>query len=142
MKLYGFKLLVACLVSSATLVVATPSIAAPVSAVGNTSIVKMEVFPPDVNLNTNRDRQKFIVVATRGDGVTLDVTKEATATVADGKLARLADFTLYPTADGSTTLNVAYAGHKAAVPVVVKDATADRAISFKFDVMPVFMRSG
>lgn len=142
MKLYGYQLLVACLATSALVAVATPSIAAPAPAVGNASIVKMEVFPPDVNLNTKRDRQAYIVVATRADGVTLDVTNEATASLADGKLARLDNHTLYPVADGSTTLNVAFGGHKASVPVVVKDATADRAVSFKLDVMPIFMRSG
>ena len=36
--------------------------------------LKLEVFPPDVQLTTSRDRQSFIVVATRADGVTLDVT--------------------------------------------------------------------
>ena len=106
------------------------------------AMVKVEVFPPDINLNTRRDRQRFVVLATRADGVTLDVTKEASATLADGKLARLDQQTVYPTADGSTTLNVAYGQFKSQVPVVVKDAAADRPISFHLDVMPVFMRSG
>ena len=35
---------------------------------------KVEVFPPDVQLTTSRDRQSYIVVVTRPDGVTLDVT--------------------------------------------------------------------
>ena len=33
-------------------------------------------------------------------------------------------------------------GKTVAVPVTIKDATADRPISFKRDVMPVFMRAG
>ncbi len=44
------------------------------SARADATITKIEVFPPDVNLNTARDRQRFIVMATRSDGVTLDVT--------------------------------------------------------------------
>ena len=47
-----------------------------------------------MNLNTKRDRQKYIVVATRSDGVTLDVTKEATAKLADGNLAKVDDHTI------------------------------------------------
>ena len=106
------------------------------------AVVKMEVFPPDVNLNTKRDRQRYLVVATRADGVTIDVTKDAQVSLADGKLAKIDQHTIYPAADGATTLNVSYGNLKAQVPVVVKDCTADRPISFQLDVMPVFMRSG
>jgi len=130
-----------CLALSMALVSITVQAAAPLAAV-STAIVKMEVFPPDVNLNTRRDWQRFIVLATRGDGVTLDVTNDAQAQLADGALARLENHTLYPVADGATTLRVSYGNHTAEVPVQVKDATADRPISFKLDVMPVFMRSG
>jgi hypothetical protein len=104
--------------------------------------LKVEIFPPDVNLNTNRDRQMYIVVATRPDGVTLDVTSSAKATLANPALARIDGHTLYPTADGATTLNVEYEGQSVAAPVTVKDAAVDRPVSFKLDVMPVFMRSG
>src|SRR5690606_37769238 len=49
----------------------------------------LAAYPPDINLTTARDRQAFIVVATRPDGVTLDVTKQATATLANPALAKL-----------------------------------------------------
>ena len=140
MKLSGFQLLVACVVSASLALSASSASAAPTA--GSTAIVKLDVYPPDVNLNTKRDRQQYIVVATRADGVTLDVTREARATLADAKLARMENHTLYPTADGATTLNVDFQGHQAQIPVVVKDCTADRPISFQLDVMPVFMRSG
>src|SRR5688572_14717513 len=100
---------------------------------------RLDVFPPDVNLTTSRDRQTFIAVATRADGVTLDVTAQAQATLADPALVRLDGHTLYPTADGATTLNVAYEGLTVSVPVTVKDAAVDQPISFKLDVMPIFM---
>ncbi len=38
--------------------------------------------------------------------------------------------------------DVAYGGKSVKLPVKVKDAKADRPISFKLDVMPVFMRTG
>ena len=104
--------------------------------------VKIEVFPPDVNLTGAADRQPFLVVAARADGVTQDVTSEAKAALADPKLARLDGNTLYPLADGQTSLTVQYAGHSATIPVVVKDAAAARPVSFQLDVMPVFMRAG
>lgn len=103
---------------------------------------KVEVLPPNVQLNTSRDRQQFIVMATRADGVTLEVTAHAQAALAHPNLAKLDGHTLYPMADGETTLTVQFDGQQVVVPVSVKDAAVDRPISFKLDVMPVFMRSG
>ncbi|HWA99526.1 MAG TPA: cell surface protein, partial [Pirellulales bacterium] len=85
---------------------------------------KFEVFPPDVNLATARDRQPVIAVVTRHDGVTLDVTKQAKFKLADAAIARLDGTTLYPLADGTTKLEVSYEGHRAEIPVVVKQAKA------------------
>ncbi|MCY2990104.1 MAG: DUF1549 domain-containing protein [Planctomycetota bacterium] len=106
------------------------------------NITGLALYPPDVNLNTKADYQRFLVVATRDDGVTLDVTKEAAVKLGDAKFARLDGRTLFPVADGVTALEVEYQGHKASVPVTVKNATADRPISFQLDVMPVLMRAG
>jgi hypothetical protein len=112
------------------------------ASAADATIARIEVFPPNVHLNTNRDRQKFVVVATRADGVTQDVTSQSQATLANGAIAKLDLATLYPLADGETVLNVAFGGFAVQAPVVVKDAAADRPISFKLDVMPVFMRAG
>ncbi|REK10884.1 MAG: DUF1549 domain-containing protein [Planctomycetota bacterium] len=115
---------------------------APAAAADDAPQLSVAAYPPDIELSTLRDRQSYIVVATRPDGVTLDVTKEATATLADPALARLEGSTLYPVADGETKLELAYQGQTVSLPVKVQQATAERPISFKLDVMPVFMRSG
>ncbi|MBX7167410.1 MAG: DUF1549 domain-containing protein [Pirellulales bacterium] len=103
---------------------------------------KLEVFPPDVALHTQLDRQQLIVQATRADGVTQDVTAEAQFALAQPEFARLDGRTLYPVADGQTSLKVEFAGMAHEIPVAVVGATADRPISFRLDVMPVFMRAG
>ena len=121
---------------------AAPSPVGEAKPVDAKAIVKVEFFPPDVNLNTRVDRQRYVVLATRADGVTLDVTKDAQVVPLDAKLARVEQFTVYPTADGTTKLNVSYGAFKSEIPLVVKDATVDRPVSFHLDVMPVFMRSG
>lgn len=105
-------------------------------------IAKLAVYPPDIQLTTKADRQSFVVVATRSDEVTLDVTAEAQAAVADPNCAKLEGQTLYPLADGATELTVAYGGQTVKLPVTVAQAAADRPISFRLDVMPVFMRTG
>jgi hypothetical protein len=112
------------------------------SAAAEPAALKLEVFPPDVQLTTSRDRQAFIVVATRPDGVTQDVTATAKATLANPALVRIDGHTLFPAADGATTLALEFQGQTVSLPVTVKDAAVERPISFKLDVMPVFMRSG
>ncbi len=105
-------------------------------------IVKIDVYPPEINLKTQRDFQRVLVVATRDDDVTVDVTADAATTVADASLARVENAAVYPVADGNTTLQVEYQGHKVEAPLSVADAQAEQPISFHLDVMPVFMRSG
>src|SRR5262245_22626346 len=119
--------------------------AAPALALGQAPsipVAKLEVYPADVQLGTKRDRQSFVVMATKPDGVTIEVTKQAQLTIANPALVKLDGHTLYAAADGATQMQVAFGGQTVTVPIAVKDAAADRAISFKLDVMPVFMRAG
>lgn len=105
-------------------------------------INRIDLYPPDIRLNTKLDMQRILVVASRDDGVTVDVTAQAAVTVGDPAIARMEGRSLYPVADGETKLDVEYQGHKASAPLSVTDAAADRPISWQLDVMPVFMRSG
>lgn len=109
---------------------------------GEPKLVSLAVYPPDIHLETNADRQTFIVVATREDGVTFDVTKTAQVKLAADGIARIENFALYPVADGQTALEVVYGGLQAQATVEVKQATVERPISWHLDVMPVFMRGG
>jgi hypothetical protein len=111
-------------------------------AVRAETLASLEVFPAEVHIFTSRARQTFVVKATFADGITRDVTAEAKAALANPTLARLERSTLYPLADGATQLRVEFGGKTAAIPVTIKDAKSDRPISFKLDVMPVFMKAG
>ncbi len=104
-------------------------------------LTALNIYPPEINLQTKEDLQRYIVVATRSDGVTLDVTSQAEVKLADA-CARQEQNILRPAADGQTTLTATYAGLTTSVPVVVKDSAAERPISYQLDVMPVFMRAG
>ncbi|MHB1561301.1 MAG: DUF1549 and DUF1553 domain-containing protein [Isosphaeraceae bacterium] len=106
------------------------------------ALVGIAVYPPEVSLTTARDRQSLVVQATYADGITRDVTKDATYAMADPRLARRTGAVLYPAADGATTLTVAFGGQKVVVPVKVAQATVTPPLSFRLDVMPVFMRAG
>src|SRR5438445_6538048 len=106
------------------------------------ALTTVEVFPPEITLNTSRARQMFIIKATYADGITRDVTGESKAAFANPALARLDKNMVYPVADGATQLKVDFGGQSVAIPVKVQDAKTDRPISFKLDVMPVFIKAG
>ncbi|QDU73282.1 hypothetical protein Pan97_02490 [Bremerella volcania] len=112
------------------------------TAQAETAIREINVYPSSIELLTSRDAQRYVVVATRDDDVTLDVTAQATASLAsEGSVKREGNLVL-PVADGETTLKIEYAGHKVEIPVKVAQATEERPVSFHLDVMPVFMRAG
>src|SRR5262245_21284968 len=66
------------------------------------ALAKLEVFPPDISLTTARDRQLVVVQATFADGLTRDVTAEATLAPANPGLVRREGNTFWPAADGET----------------------------------------
>jgi len=117
---------------------AAPAMPPPVPAAGP----KVAVYPPDINLETARDRQAFVVQLTQPDGITRDITEQAQISFANPALVKVEKATAFPLADGATEMIVVAAGQTIKVPVKVAGAKADRAISFKQDVMPVFMRAG
>jgi hypothetical protein len=117
-------------------------LAAVAAAPAQPALSALQVFPPDVNMSASRGRQTFVVQATFSDGITRDVTAESKITLANPALAKLEKNVLLPLADGATELVVEYGGRATLVPVKVKDAKVDRPISFKLDVMPIFMRAG
>jgi hypothetical protein len=119
--------------------VVPPKAAAPAPTAGLASI---RFFPEEINLTTARDRQSIVVQATYADGITRDVTNEAAITVANPALLKRDSATFYPLADGATTLAVTFGGQSVAVPVKVAQAKVQPPLSFRLDVMPIFMRAG
>ena len=112
------------------------------SGVAAEPTVKVAVYPPDINLETSRDRQTFVVQATFPDGLTRDVSAEAQIAFTNPALVKREGFAVVPLADGVTEMTVTAVGQTVKVPVKVVKAKEDRPISFKLDVMPVFLRSG
>lgn len=101
-----------------------------------------QVFPPDVSLESSRDYQNIVVQMTRPDGVTVDVTADCKITLSDPALAKVEGSTLRPLADGNGQVLISYQDHKATLPLSVKQAKDDRPVSFRLDVMPVFLKAG
>lgn len=104
--------------------------------------VSIAVFPPDVNMQSARGKQRIIVQASYADGITRDVTAQAKVTISDPKIAKIVNLEVLPVGDGKCSIAVEFEGKTTQVPVDVKDAIKDRPISFKLDVMPIFLRNG
>jgi len=107
------------------------------------TIKRLEILPENYSLETKRDSHRVIVLATFQDATTKDVTSVCDLKIADSKIAALEGLTLKPVADaGATELVASIGGQTVKAAVTVKDGTKDRAISFRLDCMPVFMRGG
>ncbi|MFM9080868.1 MAG: cell surface protein, partial [Opitutaceae bacterium] len=106
------------------------------------SLTEVRVHPVAINLEGSGDRQSFIVQARYDDGVTRDVTAEASVADADKRIASLAAGVVSPAADGRTELRVKFKGRAVVVPVSVVRAKVADAISFTKDVMPVLTKAG
>ena len=105
------------------------------------TILELKVFPRDMKLTTSRDWQTLIVQARYSDETTRDVTSEAMISLPENLIVR--DGNRYtPKGNGEGELVVQYSGKEVKVPVKVAKAATDRDISFRLDVMPVFMNAG
>ncbi len=100
-----------------------------------------EVFPSEVNLKFMRDRQSVVCRFTEPNGVHRNVTAEAKFSIADAAKAKFENGTVRPLADGRTSLRVQFKGETVEVPVKIEAAGEDQPVSFRLDVMPVFMRN-
>ncbi len=105
-------------------------------------VAELRVFPADINLLTAKDRQLMVVQAVYASGLTQDVTSQATMTLANPALCRRDGNTFWGAADGVTELKVEFGGKAMTVPVKVEKAVEPRPISFKLDIMPIFMKAG
>lgn len=103
--------------------------------------VSITVSPADIALSNVRDVQSLMVQAVMANGLTFDVTEKAQMTIENGAFVKAEGQTFHPVADGTTKVTVSYEGHNVEVPVTVANATTELPISFRLDVMPVFMKT-
>jgi hypothetical protein len=103
---------------------------------------ELTVFPTEIQLTTAPDRQSVVVQLHQPDGVTRDVTPEATLTVADPSVASLDGVNLQPRKDGATRLDIRFGTQTLQVPVTVERAASNPPISFKLDVIPTLTKAG
>jgi hypothetical protein len=117
-----------------------PSASAATPLENKKALAKLAIYPPTIRLRGAADRQGFVVQATYADGTTADVTRSVRARVTDESIARLAGDVVLPAHDGATELQVELPERSASVPIEVAAAAEVKPVSFRLDVMPIFMR--
>ncbi len=103
--------------------------------------VSITVSPGDVSLTNVGDRQSILVQAVMANGLTYDVTEKAQLAIENEAFVKLDAHTFTPLADGTTKATVTYEGHTVDLPIAVSNAKVELPISFRMDVMPVFMKT-
>src|SRR5207253_1865617 len=106
------------------------------------TLTDLKAYPPEINLSSAKARQRIVVQATYSDGLTRDVTTEATSKLTNSKVAKLDKAVFTPITDGKTELQVSFKGRSVAVPITSTNAKVQPSLSFKLDVMPVFLKAG
>ncbi|MCG3199991.1 MAG: DUF1549 domain-containing protein [Candidatus Omnitrophica bacterium] len=103
----------------------------------------LSVHPASVQLDSARDAQRVVLVWTREDGVTQDVTGQATRAFQPEGIAHWGeDGLLHPNADGDASLVLTYGEQSVTVPIHVANSGVTPPINFRNDVEPVLMRAG
>jgi Protein of unknown function (DUF1553)/Protein of unknown function (DUF1549) len=101
----------------------------------------LDVFPSDAHLRHKLDSQSFVVRVIQDNGIHTDVTAEAKLTLEDPSKAGLDKNVVVPKAAGTTNLKIEWKGITKSVPVTVETPEVEPRVSFRLDVMPVFMKA-
>ena len=106
----------------------------------------LDIYPPQVTLNHADDYQHVIAVAKREDGVTRDVTGEVEwkldSSEADNDTLQLKDGIVRASRNGMARLHAEWSGLKAEADLQAAGIEVQRDISYRHDVIPIFLRAG
>jgi hypothetical protein len=112
------------------------------TAHGDEAPIALHAYPSEVSLTTARDVQSVVVQAEYANGITRDVTDQVTWKLDGEQFVAMDKNRLTPRGDGNAKLTATLESLSTEVPITVSQAATDPPISFKLDVMPVFMKAG
>ncbi|TWT78513.1 hypothetical protein Pla123a_13060 [Posidoniimonas polymericola] len=112
----------------------------------STEFTELQVYPPQVTLDHAADTQQVVAIAYRADGMTLDVTDLANWRVEPehgaAEAVTLDSGVLSASGNGVARVTAEFAGLSATIDAHSAGDTPAPGVSFRHDVMPVFMRAG
>ncbi len=111
-------------------------------AVPAATLSEIRVFPKTIHLSTRDDHQSVLIQARYDNGITEDITSQATFTLSNPALCSKEGNVLRPRKNGTTQLTITIKGQTKIIPITVKQATTKRPISFRLDVVPLLTKAG
>ncbi len=102
----------------------------------------LRVFPSELSLRGQGDVQGVVVQLIDDQGTTRDVTGTVQLKASNAQFIEVSGQMIRSLSNGKTTLVVQHEGLTTEVPVTVEDSDKSRPVSFRLDVMPVFMKHG
>jgi hypothetical protein len=115
---------------------------APIPGPPASAPVKLEVFPPQVELHGPRAAQRLIAVAAYADGTQWEVSSRAKIECKNPALLSVEGSRLTPRTDGRTEVVVALGSLRQTLPVLIQQSQADWPIDFCREVIPVLSKQG
>ena len=100
------------------------------------------IYPSEIRISSQSDAQHLVAVATRADGITVDVSDQVAWRIENPALAKIENLIVYPVADGATELVGAWNGIESRIKLTLAQSTVPRTVGFERDVMPILTKSG
>ncbi|MCU0711651.1 MAG: DUF1549 and DUF1553 domain-containing protein [Pirellula sp.] len=100
------------------------------------------VYPPKIKLSAKTDSQHVVAVATRKDGVTMDVTDQVAWALDADTFVDWKDFVVSPKADGASRLTATWNGMTSTTEITTSNSQVINPIHFEKDVMPILTKAG
>ena len=129
--------------AAAYLAIAMPATTEPPKGEGPVKLVSIAAYPPKVQLFDASDQKRIIIVANFADGTTREVTAQAKISLASPTILSIdQNFVLRGLQNGSSAVQISYAGMHITLPVVIQKVSDHPPISFENDVIPILTKSG
>ncbi|MFM8400509.1 MAG: cell surface protein, partial [Pirellula sp.] len=120
----------------------TPAPAPAAPAAAPIAFKSLVVYPPAIKISAANDLQHISAVATRADGITVDVSDQVQWKLENPAVAKLENLVIYPLADGATQLVGSFNGMEARSTLEITQSQTPRVVGFERDVMPIFTKVG
>ena len=122
--------------------VISPILMAQEPAPNHTPVGPVSIAPMAVRVIHQRQGQSLLVTGRTADGISLDLTSDATFQIADPTIAVMENAWIKPLKSGETKVTAIIAGQTLEVPIKVELPPAEPPYSFRHEVMPVLSKAG
>lgn len=115
----------------------------PAASAPTAPVVRLELYPTQVTFTSNREVQRFVVLAHHADGRSWEVTSAVRWQIDDPKIVQFDRPAIArPLADGTTKLTATWGQHAVHATIRVQELARERPVEFHRDVQPILTKAG